>query len=128
MRVVIDCNVLVSGACGDGVCLQVINAVVRLIGPASARHLDGLFQRGFAECSRFALGMVQRYEATEYLGANLAKLIEVSRVLKVRVFQSSTVGRQCELVTSGKNASRCGLASSPFRWCAGLARGTNRRW
>ena len=50
-----------------------------------ARIISGLSQNDLARALGTKPQQVQRYEATDYMGASLAKLIEVSRVLKVRV-------------------------------------------
>ena len=50
-----------------------------------ARIISGMSQSDLARTLGTKPQQVQRYEATDYMGASLAKLIEVSRVLKVRV-------------------------------------------
>ena len=50
-----------------------------------ARIISGMSQSDLARALGTKPQQVQRYEATDYMGASLAKLIEVSRVLKVRV-------------------------------------------
>ncbi len=53
-----------------------------------ARIAQGLSQTDLAERLGMKPQQVQRYEATEYMSASLARLIEVANVLKVRVSQS----------------------------------------
>ena len=50
-----------------------------------ARIISGMSQSDLARALGAKPQQVQRYEATDYMGASLAKLIEVSQVLKVRV-------------------------------------------
>ena len=50
-----------------------------------ARIISGMSQSNLARALGTRPQQVQRYEAADYMGASLAKLIEVSRVLKVRV-------------------------------------------
>ena len=50
-----------------------------------ARIISGMSQSDLARALGAKPQQVQRYEATDYMGASLAKLIEVSRILKVRV-------------------------------------------
>ncbi len=50
-----------------------------------ARIISGMSQNDLARALGTKPQQVQRDEATDYTGASLAKLIEVSRVLKVRV-------------------------------------------
>ena len=50
-----------------------------------ARIISGMSQSDLARALGTKPQQIQRYEATDYMGASLAKLIEVSQVLKVRV-------------------------------------------
>jgi HTH-type transcriptional regulator/antitoxin HigA len=53
-----------------------------------ARIAQGLSQTDLAERLNMKPQQIQRYEATEYMSASLARLIEVAGVLNVRVSQS----------------------------------------
>ncbi len=53
-----------------------------------ARIAHGLNQTDLAERLGMKPQQIQRYEATEYMSASLARLIEIANVLKVRVSQS----------------------------------------
>ena len=50
-----------------------------------ARIASGMSQTGLAEKLQMKPQQIQRYEATDYMGASLARLAEVSRVLGVKV-------------------------------------------
>ena len=50
-----------------------------------ARIISGMSQSDLARALGAKPQQVQRYEATDYMGASLAKLIEVSRILNVQV-------------------------------------------
>ena len=50
-----------------------------------ARIISGMSQSDLARALGTKPQQVQRYEATDYMGASLAKLIEVSRILNVQV-------------------------------------------
>lgn len=67
-----------------------------------ARIAKGLSQTDLAEALNMKPQQVQRYEATDYMGASLARLIDVSRVLSVKISGSF------------ENATRVG--SSLFVW------------
>ena len=56
-----------------------------------ARISQGLSQTDLAERLGMKPQQVQRYEATEYMSASLARLIEVADILKVRVSESFSV-------------------------------------
>jgi len=56
-----------------------------------ARIARGLSQTDLAEQLTMKPQQIQRYEATEYMSASLARLIEIAAVLKVRVSQSFAV-------------------------------------
>jgi HTH-type transcriptional regulator/antitoxin HigA len=53
-----------------------------------ARIAQGLSQTDLAERLGMKPQQIQRYEATEYMSASLARLIEIAEVLQVRVSQS----------------------------------------
>jgi HTH-type transcriptional regulator/antitoxin HigA len=67
-----------------------------------ARIASGLSQTDLAEKLGMKPQQVQRYEATDYMGASLARLIEVSRVLRVN--------------TSGSFEGSKQASSSVFAW------------
>lgn len=58
-----------------------------------ARIAQGLSQTELAERLGMKAQQVQRYEATEYMSASLARLIEIADILKVRVSQSFSAAR-----------------------------------
>jgi HTH-type transcriptional regulator/antitoxin HigA len=58
-----------------------------------ARIVQGLSQTDLAERLGMKPQQIQRYEATEYMSASLARLIEIAEILQVRVSQSFSSAR-----------------------------------
>ncbi|MCG7590008.1 MULTISPECIES: XRE family transcriptional regulator [unclassified Halomonas] len=53
-----------------------------------ARIAKGLSQKSLADLVKVKPQQIQRYESSEYMGASLSRLIEISRILDVKVSES----------------------------------------
>jgi HTH-type transcriptional regulator/antitoxin HigA len=94
-----------------------------------ARIAQGLSQTDLAERLGMKPQQIQRYEATEYMSASLARLIEIAEALNVRVAQSfsATHARAENALFAWSNASDVDWARLPLKEMAkrGWLKGKN---